>query len=148
MADRREDILVRILAIAEATGDYTLVARNKANIPEEQRPACIILDADETADDSDQGRGRPSATVNLIGMSPEIYILLGDLPENVGSEINALRIKLVKAILTDTTLDSIMGRNGGVRYEGCATGLASGRTIEGEMGLSFTFTYVLKPSEL
>ncbi len=148
MPDRREDIMVRLLAIANETKEFKLVARNKANIPEDQRPAFICLDADETADDRDQGRGRPSATINLVGMTPEIFILLGDRPENVGTEINALRAVIIKAILEDATLEAIMGRNGGVRYEGCATGLATGRTMEGEMGLSFTFTYIFKPSEL
>jgi hypothetical protein len=51
-------------------------------------------------------------------------------------------------VLTDTTLADLVGTNGDVRYEGCATALARSRMMEGEMGLSFTFTYVLRPDEL
>ena len=43
---------------------------------------------------------------------------------------------------------SLVGTNGDIRYEGCATALARGRMMEGEMGLSFTFTYVLRPDAL
>ena len=38
--------------------------------------------------------------------------------------------------------------DGDIRYEGCATALARGRSMEGEMGVSFSFTYVLRPEEL
>ena len=32
--------------------------------------------------------------------------------------------------------------------KGCATALARGRSMEGEMGVSFSFTYVLRPEQL
>jgi hypothetical protein len=45
-------------------------------------------------------------------------------------------------------LAGLVGSSGEVRYEGCATALARGRSMEGEMGVSFSFTYVLRPEEL
>ena len=80
--------------------------------------------------------------------TPEIYILLGAKPEELGSVINALRARFVKSVLDDSQLGSIVGTNGDIRYEGCATALARGRSMEGEMGVSFSFTYVLRPEEL
>jgi hypothetical protein len=74
--------------------------------------------------------------------------MLGAKPEELGTAINALRAQLVKAILTDTGLLAILGSNGEARYEGCATALARGRSMEGEMGVSFSFAYVLRPEEL
>ena len=81
-------------------------------------------------------------------MTPEIYLMLGAKPEDVGTVINGFRAVFIKAVLMDPGLASIVGSNGDIRYEGCATGLARGRTMEAEMGLSFTFSYILRPDEL
>ena len=81
-------------------------------------------------------------------MTPEIYLLLGAKPENVGTEINALRATFIKSVLTDAGLLLIVGTNGDIRYEGCATSLARGRNMEGEMGISFSFAYTLRPEDL
>jgi hypothetical protein len=147
MTDRREMILARLLEIARSVEGIVAAFRNKDEIGEKQRPAIVILDADEAADDADPA-SRPSRAPRRIAMTPEIYILLGAKPEDLGTAINVLRARLVKAVLTDTGLLAILGSNGEVRYEGCATALARGRTMEGEMGVSFSFTYVLRPEEL
>ena len=147
MIDRREMILSRLLEIASATEGVVAAFRNKDEISEKQRPAILILDADEAADDTDPG-SRPSRSPRRVAMTPEIYILLGAKPEDLGSAINRLRARFVKAVLSDTQLGSIVGTNGEIRYEGCATALARGRSMEGEMGVSFSFTYVLRPEEL
>ena len=109
--------------------------------------AIVILDADEAADDADP-TSRPSRAPRRIAMTPEIYILLGARPEELGTAINTLRARLVKTILADAQLAGIVGSNGDIRYEGCATALARGRSMEGEMGVSFSFAYVLRPEEL
>jgi hypothetical protein len=147
MTDRREMILSRLLEIAGSTEGIVAAFRNKDEISEKQRPAIVILDADETADDADPS-SRPSRAPRRVAMTPEIYILLGAKPEELGSVINALRARFVKSILGDSQLGSIVGTNGDIRYDGCATALARGRSMEGEMGVSFSFTYVLRPEEL
>ena len=147
MIDRRELILSRLLDIASVTEGVVAAFRNKDEISEKQRPAIVILDADEAADDSDPG-SRPARSPRRVAMTPEIYILLGAKPEELGSVINLLRARFVKSILGDSQLGSIVGTNGDIRYEGCATALARGRSMEGEMGVSFSFTYVLRPEEL
>ncbi len=147
MTDRREMILVRLLEIAKGIDGIAAAFRNRDEISEKQRPAIAILDADEAADDADPMH-RPSRSPRRIAMTPEIYILLGAKPEELGTAINTLRARLLKAVLSDTQLGSIVGSNGEIRYEGCATALARGRSMEGEMGVSFSFTYVLRPEEL
>ena len=147
MIDRRELILVRLLEIAKGIEGIAGAFRNRDEISEKQRPAIVILDADEAADDADPG-SRPARSPRRVAMTPEIYILLGAKPEELGSVINALRARFVKSVLGDSQLGSIVGTNGDVRYEGCATALARGRSMEGEMGVSFSFTYVLRPEEL
>jgi hypothetical protein len=77
-------------------------------------------------------------------MTPEVLILLGALPESVGTALNELRAKLVKAVLTDAQLATLTGPNGRVRYVGCSTHLGHGRSMEGSMGVQFAFAYVLR----
>ena len=147
MADKREQLLSRLLAIAQSIPGIASAVRNKDEISDKARPAIVILDADEVADDADPA-SRPSRAPRRIAMTPEIYLLLGAKPEHVGPEINALRAKFIKAVLTDSELLAIVGTNGDIRYEGCATSLARGRNMEGEMGISFSLTYVLRPEDL
>ena len=147
MTDRRELILVRLLEIAKGIESIAGAFRNRDEISEKQRPAIVILDADEAADDADPTT-RPSRSPRRVAMTPEIYILLGAKPEELGSVINAVRARFVKSVLRDSQLGSIVGTNGDIRYEGCATALARGRSMEGEMGVSFSFTYVLRSEEL
>lgn len=145
--DSREAILARLLVIAAGVDGVTNAYRNRDDIAETSRPAIVILDADEAADDSDPGR-RPAAAPRRVAMTPEIYILLGATPANVGTSINLLRARFVKAVMTDAPLIAMTLDGVGIRYEGCATGLARGRSMEGEMGVSFTFTYVMRPDTL
>jgi hypothetical protein len=149
MTDRRELILVRLLGIAQTVPGLVAAFRNKDEISDRQRPCIVILDADEAADDADpSGNARRPNAPRRVGMTPEIYLMLGAKPEDVGTAINGFRAAFLKAVLTDPELAGIVGSNGDVRYEGCATGLARGRNMEAEMGLSFTFSYILRPDEL
>jgi hypothetical protein len=59
-----------------------------------------------------------------------------------------LRAKLLKAVLTDSQLATLVGPNGRVRYAGCSTHLGHGRSMEGFMGAHFAFAYVLRPEQL
>ena len=81
-------------------------------------------------------------------MTPEVLILLGASPESVGPSLNELRAKLVKAVLTDAQLIALAGSNGRIRYAGCSTHLGHGRSMEGSMGVQFSFAYVLRPEQL
>lgn len=147
MADKREAILARLQVIAKAVRGVVSAVRNMHGLSDTQRPAIVVLDGDEAADDGDP-RNRPTNAYRIVDMTPEIYILLGAAPEDVGADINLLRARLVKAILTDTTLRELTFQDEGIRYEGCVTALASGRTMEGEMAVNFTFTYVLRATDL
>lgn len=142
--DKRESILARLREIGEGVSGIVKAARNEGAIDEDDRPAIIVLDADEQSDEGDRGDGRSFR----VALSPQIFILLSGKPEDVGSQLNAFRAKLLAAIFSDATLRALVGINGGIRYEGCATGLATGRSMEGEMGLNLSFHYILKPADL
>jgi hypothetical protein len=146
--DRRELILARLAVIAAGVEGVTFSARNRDELSDRQRPAIIILDADEVADAGGAGQGRKPQAPSVVSMTPEIYILLSDKPADVGGSLNTLRARLLKAVLADATLANLTGPNGAIRYEGCATGLSRGRSMEGEMGVSIAFLYPLNPNEL
>ena len=146
MQDKREEILIRLEALFQGLAGITLAGRNILLPDERQRPCLILLDADEVAAQSAQVPGRRSpGGAALISMTPEVWLILSGKAALVGPQINALRLTIIRAVLFDTALNDICGPNGGITYEGCATGLARARNLEAEMGLSFTFTYPLQP---
>jgi len=144
---QREDILARLVAVCATIPGVVLCARNRDEITDRQKPAVIIWDADEVANEGEPKRAG-AAGPQIISMTPEVYILTTGLPATVGTDLNALRDALLKAVLTDATLRTITGANGSIRYEGCATGLARGRSMEGEMGVSLSFQYPFNPNTL
>jgi hypothetical protein len=146
--DKREAILARLVAIADGLAGIKSAVRNQDEVPERARPAIVVFDGDETADEAAQERGRGGQAPNIVEMSPDTLILLGGTPEGVGTALNTIRAKLVNAVLTDADLASLTGTNGRVRYLGCSTHLGHGRSMEGAMSVQFAFAYVLRPDQL
>ena len=58
MPDIREDILARLVAIAAEVPGVVIAGRNRVALSETARPAIIVLDADEAAEE-EEPRGRP-----------------------------------------------------------------------------------------
>lgn len=145
--DKREKILERLVEVGASVVGDGKAFRNRVEIPESVRPAFVVLDADEFADESDYGRKRPPMAPRIVGMSPEIYILLGEKPERIGPALSGVRASLIKAILSDASLVELC-HDGDIRYGGFETGLAAGRSMEGECRLNFTFQYLLRPDKL
>jgi len=143
--DRREEILEAIKAFAIALTGFN-VYRNDLNIPDDKLPAIVILDADEIADESSYGRGRPAQSPVIVGMTPEIFFLLQEETEACGSALNALRGRFIKGILSDPTLVELC-HNGDIRYEAFSTSFAGGREMNGQAGISFRFNYVMRPDK-
>lgn len=143
--DRREEILARLLVVAQGMSGITTAVRNGSGLSENKMPAIVILDADDQAQGAADGRGRGP---QMVTVTPEIYILLAGDSDDIGSQINGFRAALIKAVLADGNLNTLTGPNGAITYDGCATGLARGRSMQGEMGVSLSFTYPLIPNEL
>ena len=151
MVDKRELILLRLFEVLKSIPTLNQWVRNRGELPDEKRPAIIMLDGDEHASETAFNRGRIGASPNMISLVPEVYISLeARKPDNVntGEDLSAIRVAILKAVLTDSVLLSLVGGNGEIRYNGCVTDLARGRNIDGEMGLMFAFVYHFKPSEL
>lgn len=147
--DYREAILSRLQAVLEGSPRIRSVYRNTIETSDSKFPQAIILDADEVADERDKERGRTGASPNLVTATPEIYITVdATAAKSVGPALNELRADLVKRILSDADLLRYCGPNGNIRYNGCQSAFAAGRTMQGQMILSISFTYFLRPSDL
>lgn len=145
--DRRELALARLIEIAE-TIDGATVFRNKDEFSGTQLPAILILDSDEASDENTDAPSHKGTAPVMVLMTPEIYLKVGGKAADIGPDINALRVKFVKAALLDNTLAGILTSNGRARYHGCSTALGRGRTMESEMRVHLVLTYPFKPTEL
>src|SRR5690348_15678516 len=146
--DKREQILQRLLAVATGIAGVKTAVRNQDELSEHKRPAIALFDADETIDDGTDRQDHAGRGPALIYMTPEVLILRGAAPQVVGTSLNSLRASLIKGVLTDVQLATLVGPNGRVRYAGCSTHLGHGRSMEGSMSVHFSFEYVLRPESL
>lgn len=140
MSDVRESILKRLLVIAASCA--STAKRMSVQVHSSERPAIVINDGDETVDLNKGGAAPVTVTLRPSFL---VYAADGDVP---GTAINRVRAAAIKAVLTDTTLATLAGVNGTIKYLGCETGLFRGETMEADMALTFELTYVLKPAEL
>lgn len=147
MIDRREEILARIRVILEEVPGVKRAARNREDVSGKDRPALIMHDAvEETADFP--GRPRKTFSKDVMKLLPQIYILLGDRSEVVGSKVSELRSALVPLIWQDQQLKDLVGSNGFIRYMGCGLDTTTGETREARLELKFEFEYTLDAAEL
>jgi len=146
--DRRELILARLLQVLAGIDEIRTCVRNKGPISDDASalPAIQLFDADEEVDDNDPPR-MPVDAPRRVHLMPQIWITAMTVPESVGTDINALRVKVLHAVLNDATLLSYL-TDDRVRYLACQTDLAQGRQMQALMILSFRFTYMLKVNEL
>jgi hypothetical protein len=128
--------------------------RNRNELPADLVPGIILLDADEVADPRYQrpniGRDLNTVPPQIMKMTPEIYVVLDvrkPQNKNVGEDLSVARAAILRAILLDKTLFQICGSNGQITYDGVVTDLARNRVMQGQMGLSITFTYPFIPGE-
>lgn len=153
--DRREEILVRletvILPSVVMTPSIAHIARNSVGIPDDKRPAIVLLDGDEAGIlQPKHPDPRMGMAPQLVTMAPEIFYLAGDLPENQmpGTHLNLAKCKIMDAIVSDVELRQICGRNGQIGFGGMETDMKTGSTVSGEAKINPIFTYPFIPSEL
>lgn len=137
----REDILARLTVVAAGLPGIATALRNSNATSDTNLPAIIVYDADEVADERDPP-SRPTRTPRRVSMTPEILIKVVGVPESIGTAMNEILAELQTAVVADAALIALV-KDGEIRYMGCATQLAIGRAMIGEMGVSFSFTYIL-----
>lgn len=147
MSDRREAILVRIYKILQGIKEFKTVARNLDELPESSRPCAVLIDGDEVRSDTSEGRGRQVVVMN---MTPVISIGVSSSPDAIGAEANAIRAKVLPAILGDTTLLGLLSKEsrGRILYEGVSGRLSHGSLMASDIQLNFSIFYLLNPDDL
>jgi hypothetical protein len=147
--DRREEILARLLEIIDAVDGIRKGYRNLDDIAGIARPCARMFDGAEGLNENPASSGEHrGGGGHVLTMRPPIGIAMSSAPEKIGTDLNAMRLKFIKAVTSDTVLLSICGRNGRIRYEGCEPETSAGRAVNGEMFLTFAISYPLIPAEL
>jgi hypothetical protein len=146
MADRREQIMARLLAILQGVTGLVSAKRNQPTIADAARPAALLVDGDETPIDGEGARrGRKGREPRIMYMTVPIVIFAEADAEDVGTTMNTLRSRIWYAIATDAALKALETE---AQYLGLATSFASNRQVSGEMQIDIGITYILLPADL
>ena len=78
--DKREEILARLLQVAASVPGVAIAVRNQDEISERSRPAIVVFDADESADETAERQDHPGRAPNIVAMTPEVLILWARRP--------------------------------------------------------------------
>lgn len=145
--DPREAILARLLIVAGAVDTSLSKRRNETDVSGSNLPAVILFDGEEVARDTDPA-GRNALTLRHVDMTPEVQFRLEAKAEDVGTKLNLYRAKLIDAVLQDAELLALTVNHRSIRYQGSMTATERGRSMEGGIGVAFTFTYLMQPGAL
>ena len=147
MADPRELILARLVVIAATVPGIRNTFRNQITLNDEEMPAISVLDGDEKADETDPADRGPKGPRRMI-MLPQMLIYLPKKASLVGTSLNGFRALLIDAVADDSVLTAMTTKERGARHMTTQTALAWGRSMLGEMGVSFAIPYVAFPGQL
>src|SRR4030095_4596198 len=145
---KREDILSRLFVILNTVEDLKLVARNLDEFPEAVRPMAILLDGDEEAVAELQRPWVKGKAYTVVQMNPLIVVSIGGKPEDVGTDINELIMRIVTAVMTDAELATIVIANAqcGVYYLATDDRLNHSLAMDCDMQMRFGIRYTLLPN--
>lgn len=147
MTFKRELILQRLVAIAQEIDGVKTTARDVLHFDDDMLPAIGVLEGDEEAEGDDPVEHEPTA-IRRVTMTPHVVVVGGALPENLGSTLNGIYAKLVRAVLSDDELKLLVLDRIKMRFMGMESDLAIGRQMLGQMAAKFQFTYLLDPLDL
>ncbi|RWH86450.1 MAG: hypothetical protein EOR77_21620 [Mesorhizobium sp.] len=147
--DPREAILARLLIVAGSVDTSLSQRRNETDVSGSNLPAVILFDGEENnAGEIPKRRLGGPPSPQIIEMMPEVQFRLEGKAPEVGTKLNLLRGKLIDAVLADSALLALTSNGVSIRYEGSRTATERGRSMEGGIGVAFTFTYLLRPGQV
>lgn len=151
MIDKREEILSRLEAILSGLGAY-MVVRNPPHIDDSIDNWIALFDGREEPPAERPANQRAGAVVNAapaeMTMLPEIYIAASEASAAAGKSLNATRIAIVKAIMSDGPLFDLTAEKRSIDYNGCETGFTLGRKVGSGMLVKFAISYTLRIADL
>lgn len=147
MADKREQILTRLVEICEGIQYVVKVGRNVSDVPGKARPAILVHDGAESV--NLEPPMQPRIGIQIMDLNPHITILVNaTAADQMGPLLNQFRRVLLRDIVGDETLADL-SQDGNVRYDG--NEMVPPETSdqrEGRMELDFTIRYVLRAADL
>jgi len=147
LADPREALLNRVVAVCAAVPGIQASVRNRLDAAALRRPASIVHDGAEQLLDAPQGERR--SRLQRMELSPSITVVIrGDDGAEAGALMTLYRSRIVFAILNDAELLGLVGSNGGIRYESAIVALPDAEAREYRITLEIVFTYPFYLSDL
>jgi hypothetical protein len=147
VADQREAILSRLVAICGGVSGIAAVGRNRLDVTGLARPAVVVLDGTETMVAQPEMLRR--SELQRMELSPDMTVFVrGDDGGEAGVLLSRYRSAIVSAVLSDTALGDSVGKTGRVRYEGCTVMPPDAEAKEHQLELNLVFTYEFKSGDL
>ncbi|QDW39009.1 hypothetical protein FFI89_018770 [Bradyrhizobium sp. KBS0727] len=144
--DKREAVMVRLEAIARDIEDIDIAARNATLMDSvDQRRISVLEGAEEVTEDFGS---RHASDKGMVIMVPQLLIACGARTRDVGSDLNMIRARLIKAVMTDTELLALTVNRRSIRYAGMDSDLAFAMLMEGRMAVRFRIAVMLDPKAL
>lgn len=153
MTDRREQILQRLEVILQRlapTGSGINVYRDRAELEDNELPAYVVLDGNETKLPGVPAQSRSVAQIMLL--TPQIFWV--PVPPNnvlnvgIGPNLSGQRVTLLSAIMGDSVLADLYGPNGYIEYRGMETDMNTGAEVKGQFRLDLAIAYPLNFTKL
>lgn len=142
--DVRELILDRLTTVVAGLSGFDQVMRNATEVSDTGTYG-IILDGSEEEYESDPVRN--ALAPRRVLLKPNVVISAVGESGNIGAVVNTQRGLVIKAVLTDPTLQGYcIDKN--IRFLGSETVAERGRATVLSMNIEFGFTYLLKLADL
>jgi len=147
LADPREAILNRLVAVCAAVTGVQAAVRNRLDAAALRRPAVVVHDGAEQLLDAPQGERR--SRLQRMELSPGVTVVIrGDDGAEAGALMTLYRSRIVYAVLNDAELQGLVGSNGGMRYESATVALPDAEAREYRITIEIVFTYPFYLSDL
>jgi hypothetical protein len=148
VADQREVILSRLVALCGAVSGVQAVVRNRLDAGGLARPAVVILDGLEQV--ADQHPGSNYSDLQMMELAPLITVFVrSGGTADPGVLMSTYRTAIIGAILRDGTIrDAIGSPNGRMTYQGCTVLAPDAEAQEHRIELSLLFRYVFRLGDL
>lgn len=144
--DKREAVMARLLAIANQIEDVESAERNATLMEDSDVRRISVLEGAEEV--SEAAGSRHAADKGIVVMIPQILIACGARTRDVGADLNMIRARLIKAVMTDAELLALTVNSRSIRYAGMDSDLAFAMLMEGKMALRFRIAVMLDPKAL
>jgi hypothetical protein len=149
--DKRELLLLRLEAALRAIPGIAAVYRDRGEFEVDKVPLVLLLDGVERKLQGSEALGRRVGP-SIMGLNPQIFFVMKPVPlreaDTLGPALSDWRVRLLKCIMKDQQLLSLVGPNGDIEYLGSETDMQTGRSMEGQLQISVQFRYVFNPTDL